>query len=168
MFTGVRHRTQIIHRTYSLWGFSAVGRQAELGSRAGKAGSGSRRKSFRGGAQVHSLNRIQFRKVNTQVTSQRILGVFHAVRKEQHVQRWWTEVITNDSAYLKWRSVWVWEKVRAIYRVQIRSTSVCHFRGFEFCTWEPRKHWNFRREVGVWRKTPWRQGFSWGWYKWSQ
>ena len=34
------------------------------GSRAGKAGPGSRRKPFRGGAQVRSL-KIQFRKVNT-------------------------------------------------------------------------------------------------------
>ena len=56
--------TQIIPGTHSsLWGFDVAGRQAGPGSRAGKAGSGSRRKPFRGGAQVRSL-KIQFRKVN--------------------------------------------------------------------------------------------------------
>ena len=55
---------QIILGTYnSLWGSRVVGRQAGPGSRAGKAGPGSRRKPFRGGAQVRSL-KIQFRKVN--------------------------------------------------------------------------------------------------------
>ena len=43
---------QIIHGTYSsLWGFSIAGRQAGPGLSAGKAGPGSRRKPFRGGAQ---------------------------------------------------------------------------------------------------------------------
>ena len=43
---------QIIHNTYSLlWGFSIAGRQAGPGLSAGKAGPGSRRKPFRGGAQ---------------------------------------------------------------------------------------------------------------------
>ena len=72
-------RMQIIHGTYSsLWGFSVAGRQAGPGSGAGKAGPGSRRKPFRGGAQVHSLNRIQFREVKPQVTSYWILEVFQA------------------------------------------------------------------------------------------
>ena len=80
--------TQIIPGTYSsLWGFDVAGRQAGPGSRAGKAGSGSRRKPFRGGALMHLPNRIRFREVNTQISSQRILGVFQAVRKEQRVQR---------------------------------------------------------------------------------
>ena len=79
---------QIIHGIYSsLWGFNVVGRQVGPGSRAGKAGPGLRRKSFRGDAQVHSLNRIQFREVNPQVTSYWIVEVFQAVRKEQRVQR---------------------------------------------------------------------------------
>ena len=64
---------QIIHGTYSsLWGFSVVGRQAGPGSGAGKSSPGSRRKPFRGSAQVHSVNRIQFREINTQVTSHMI------------------------------------------------------------------------------------------------
>ena len=60
--------TQIIHGTYSsLWGFSVVGRQAGPGFWAAKAGPGCRRKPFRGGAQVLSLDRIQFGEVNTLV-----------------------------------------------------------------------------------------------------
>ena len=63
-------------------------------------------------AAVHGVAKSQtwlsdWTELNTLVTSERILGVFQAVRTEQWVQRWWTEIITNDSAYLRWRSVWV-------------------------------------------------------------
>ena len=52
--------------------------------------------------------------------------------------------------------------MRAIYKVQIRSTSVYHFRGFDFV----HRNWGnpetLEGEVGAWRKTPWRQKASHG------
>ena len=53
-------------------GLQVVGPQAGPGLRAAKAGPGSRRKPFRGGAQVLSLDRIQFGEVNTLVNLKEI------------------------------------------------------------------------------------------------
>ena len=53
-------------------GLQVVGRQAGPGFRAAKAGPGSSRKPFRGGAQVLSLDRIQFGEVNTLVNLKEI------------------------------------------------------------------------------------------------
>ena len=88
MLSGVgRYDANYSQHTQLTVGLQRSGLPGWAGSRAGKAGPGSRRKPFRGGTQVHYLNRIQFREVNPQVTSERILGVFQAVRKEQWMQR---------------------------------------------------------------------------------